>query len=598
MLTLSVRAATWLACCCCCCVMAVEAPPGVELLDPAPDDGLIVLGEAHATVAVVPAQGLPEVEHAVRITTTQRPPAWHQVQLMRPLAQALDRAAVVELTGYARAGGGQEQMAAAEALLVVQSRSEPYTKSLRFKLSVGSDWTRFALPFELAEAYAPGEAAVVLGAGYGPQVLEIAGLRLRRHGEGVTLDSLTPPPYQGHEADAPWRIAAEARIERHRKGDLRVVLRSADGIPVPDAVVHVAQQRHAFGFGAAVDAATLLGTGPDADRYRSTVRRLFNRVTLENDLKWWAWIKHPERALEAVAWLREAGIEVRGHALVWPSFKKTSGTTALRDDLPALRAHVAEHIRDEVTALRGQLVDWDVVNEPWNNDDLMDLLGEDIMVEWFELADAADPGARLYINDFGILPGENEDHRAHYEQTIRMLLAQGAPLEGVGFQGHFWGDLTPPAQILRLIDRYAALDPELRLQVTEFDHKTDDQQLQADYQRDLMIALFSHPRVDGFVMWGFWEGRHWRPEAAMFQRDWTPKPNAAVFEDLVFERWWTDERGTTDAEGRYRIRAFCGDHLVTVTVGGQRHELSCQLDQAGRELVVDLPPAVLSSGRE
>ena len=63
-------------------------------------------------------------------------------------------------------------------------------------------------------------------------------------------------------------------------------------------------------------------------------------------------------------------------------------------------------------------------------------------------------------------------------------------------------------------------------------------------------------------MWGFWEGAHWRPKAALWNRDFTPRPAALKYRELVFDRWWTRWEGTADAKGECRVRAFYGRHLV------------------------------------
>ena len=58
----------------------------------------------------------------------------------------------------------------------------------------------------------------------------------------------------GSEPDAAWRKAAEARIEKIRKGDLTVLVKDAAGKPVPGAEVAVRMKKHAFLWGTAVSA--------------------------------------------------------------------------------------------------------------------------------------------------------------------------------------------------------------------------------------------------------------------------------------------------------------------------------------------------------
>jgi hypothetical protein len=69
---------------------------------------------------------------------------------------------------------------------------------------------------------------------------------------------------------------------------------------------------------------------------------------------------------------------------------------------------------------------------------------------------------------------------------------------------------------------------------------THDEEAQAAYTRDFLTVCFSHPRVTGFNMWGFWEGDQWLPAGAFYRKDWSPKPNGKVLEELLTRTWWTD----------------------------------------------------------
>jgi len=95
-----------------------------------------------------------------------------------------------------------------------------------------------------------------------------------------------------------------------------------------------------------------------------------------------------------------------------------------------------------------------------------------------------------------------------------------------------------------------------------------DEELQADYLRDIMTIAFSHPGVEAIVMWGFQERCHWRPAAALWRKDWSIKPAGEAWVDLVRGKWWTDETLTTDGKGIARARCFLGTH--TIQVGNHR----------------------------
>lgn len=427
-----------------------------------------------------------------------------------------------------------------------------------------------------------------------------------------------PGAYAGSEPDAAWRQAAAERIEQYRKADLTVVVQAADARLLAGATVKVRMTRHAFGFGSAVAAMPLAIETEDARRYRDTVKRLFNKVVFENDLKWPQWedTHNREWTIQALRWLEQQGIAVRGHCLVWPSWRNMpKDVPALKDKPEALGERVRRHIWDEVGALKGRIVEWDVVNEPYSEHDLMDALstkektGEDVMAEWFQWAHEADPGAELYLNDYGILEAGGADaaHQDAYEKTLRLLIERGAekeagegaeegaeketekkaekeaekkvPLGGIGLQGHFGRNLTPPERLLAVLDRFAALDRPL--QVTEFDVDIADEQLQADYLRDFLTACFSHPKVKGILMWGFWEGRHWKPRAALFRKDWSVKPNGQAWMDLVLKTWWTEAQGKTDAAGRFRARGFLGRYEVTAQAEGKTKTVTIDLPADG-----------------
>ncbi|MCX7004170.1 MAG: endo-1,4-beta-xylanase [bacterium] len=561
----------------------------------------------NARLTVVAVTG-PSFTQALRVATLRLAPQPWNTQVTFSNTAAVRQGDVLFLSVWARRVESRAETGEARAEFVFEQGSPPWTKSAMRDIAVGPQWQQFYLPFTAAEDYAAGQAQVCFRVGYPPQVLELAAFELLNCGvTNIMALPMVKATYAGMAADAPWRAAAAARINKLRKAALRLVVLDTNGQPLRGAAVQVRMRKHAFGFGAAVVARyfTADATTPDAQRYRTMVTQLFNKVVLENDLKWpnWCgeWNGRSGRtdALAAVAWLRANGIAVRGHCLVWPSWDNTPQLLRAASNAPArVRQIIAEHIHDEVGALRGNIVDWDVINEPFSNHDVMDMLGNAVMAEWFKEARAADPAAKLYLNDYSILSARGLDtaHQDHYFATIQYLLQQGAPLDGIGVQSHFGWDVTPPQRLLEVLDRFAVFHKEI--QATEFDISMADEQLQARYLADFMTTLFSHPAVAGIVMWGFWEGAHWRPEAALFRRDWSVKPVGKAWQDLVFKQWWTNARGQTDAHGGYAVRGFKGDYEVTVSHGGLTNTLALtltnDLDALRLRLRKPLPPGVVT----
>jgi GH35 family endo-1,4-beta-xylanase len=515
-----------------------------------------------APIEVVPATGQP-FRQALRLRTLANTDTPYTVQLHAATAAPVHVGDVLYATFYLRSPDSKDEGGATE--MAIEQGPPAYRKLAEMGGSAGPVWRQIAIRFmatreNIGDQEIPaGKANILFRLGYGPQTIEIGGVQILNFGATVRLQDLPPPiiSYAGSEPDAPWRKAAGERIERIRKAPLSVVVKDSAGRPVPGATVSVNMLRHAFGFGSAVSAAGILDQSPDGAKYRDTILKYFNKVVMENDLKWRDWEENRQRAIDGVTWLRAHGIAVRGHNLVWPSWKNMpDDLAALKDNPAALRKRVDDHILDEVTAMKGQCVEWDVVNEPYSNHDLTDILGKDAIAQWYRLAHQADPAAKLYINDYDTVESgrQNNPHTDFYEQTIRSLLDHGVPLSGIGIQSHFAWNLPAPVAVLKGLDRFALLGREI--EITEHDIDVTDEQLQADYTRDYLTLAFSHPAVTGFLSWGFWEGRHW-------------KPAGRVRIDLVRNKWWTRVSGVTDSRGAYNTRGFLGDYEITVTCNGK-----------------------------
>jgi endo-1,4-beta-xylanase len=458
----------------------------------------------------------------------------------------------------------------------------PFEKAFMYTVQAGAQWKQFFLPFVAKRDFAAGEAQVSFRLGYAPpQTVDIAAVEVKNFQKQLTLDDLprTRATYAGMEPSAPWRAQAEERIDRLRKADLSVRVLGEGGKPVPNAEVAARLTRHAFNFGTAIPAEVLLAEGRQP--LRDILLENFNMATLENDLKWEAledWGYPLERGIRGVDWLREAGLGVRGHVLVWPSWRETPARLEqLKDDKPALRKAVTDHIREVMTALKGRCDHWDVVNEPFTNRNILDVLGDEVMVEWFELARSLDPKPKLFINDFAILSGGGGTtaHRDHYEKMIKLLVDAKAPFDGVGMQGHFGSSLTSPDDLMVLLDRYARFQKEIA--ITEFDVVVDDEDLAGQYVRDFYTVLFSHPAVSTLVMWGFSDGNHWKKNAAMYRQDLTLKPGGQAYQELVLGQWRTDVRGSTDERGVFQTRGFKGLYEIVVNSGGQTRTVKATL---------------------
>ena len=248
----------------------------------------------------------------------------------------------------------------------------------------------------------------------------------------------------------------------------------SDAIAADDAALKDVFKDH-FLVGAALNQFQFTGHAPSDD---AIVERQFNAISPENVLKWESVHPHPghynfDSADKYVDFGLAHHMFVVGHNLVWHSqtpgwvFKDDKGDPLTRD---ALLARMRDHISTVVGRYKGKINGWDVVNEALNEDGSLrkspweKIIGDDYLLHAFQFAHEADPNAELYYNDYSI---ENPAKRAGAIALIQKLKSEGAPISGVGLQGHY--DLTwPSVQLLdEALHDFSRLG--LKVMITELD---------------------------------------------------------------------------------------------------------------------------------
>ncbi|MGY1619433.1 endo-1,4-beta-xylanase [Geodermatophilus sp. SYSU D00691] len=234
-------------------------------------------------------------------------------------------------------------------------------------------------------------------------------------------------------------------------------------------------------FGVAVNTDLLADNG----KYRNIVNTQYSSVTAENVMKWEALNPAPGvydwAAAEALIANAEAnGQVVRGHTLVWhnqlPTWLTTGDYTA-----EELRAILEDHVRTVAAHFAGDIQQWDVVNEIFNDDEAgsfretiwyqayeeLGLPGEQYVADVFRWAHEADPDALLFYNDYNLEFTGPKSNAAY--AFVQELLADGVPIHGVGFQGHLDTQYGYP-DLRNNLQRFADLGLEVAL--TEVDIRT------------------------------------------------------------------------------------------------------------------------------
>lgn len=488
------------------------------------------------------------------------------------------------LVFWVRADGG------GKISLAIQDNTT-FSSEKYFNIPLTDSWNQYLIPFEASQDYQTNDLGLAFQLNWMDQQIEIGGLALLNYGTAVSLDDLPQQLnnefYEGYEMDAPWRAEAAQRIDQLRKADLSIQVLNADQGPMENVSVQFRMLDHEFGFGTAVAVQNLAGNSLQNDDYEDRLLDLdgeghrFNCAVFENATKWNAWENNwfgvsKEDKANTMQWLLDRGFKVRGHTLIWPSW------TNLPDDLfdnqgdPAyIIDRVIDHVESILTypGLEGNFSDWDVLNEISILQDLANAVqgapgyptGREIYLDILEKFYEIEPNGIAYINDYTTFgAGSSPQLYADLKIYLQEIIDAGFDIDGVGFQGHIGAYPTSILELYDILeDFYTTFGTQAK--ITEFDMNVDmGDELAAQYLRDFYTMSFSHPSMDAILMWGYWDGNHWRGNAPMFEEDWSLKPAGQAFLDLVFDEWWTEESGTTDVNGLFSTRAFKGTYEIVV----------------------------------
>lgn len=362
-------------------------------------------------------------------------------------------------------------------------------------------------------------------------------------------------------------------IAKYRKGEIIVLAQRGDKITVE-------QLGHEFWFGCAIPNSLVTGRMSDSDKkmFREKFLENFNSAVTENALKWLDMERvkgQPDYSVidGILKWTEENHIPLRGHNLFWgiPQFVQP-WVKQLKDD--ELRQTIKNRAETITAKYRGRFAEYDLNNEMIHGNYYEDRLGPEITKLMAEWAHNGDPDAKLFLNDYDILTGNRLND---YMAFIRKLRIQGVPVAGIGAQGHLHAETFDRNQLRRALDSLALF--KLPVRITEFnipgqrskyyrDKITtltpEEEDIKAKEITDYYRICFSHPAVEGILMWGFWEGANWIPVSSLYMRDWSPTPAATAYKNLIFNEWWTRESGTAGKKGMYSVKAFYGRYRVTV----------------------------------
>ena len=295
------------------------------------------------------------------------------------------------------------------------------------------------------------------------------------------------------------------------------LMSAVSAVAAGDVTLGAAAATNGRYFGAALDPDAL-----DEKPYRNLAASQLTSVTPENAMKWdsveplrgrMSW----DKADALVAFAKAHGQKVRGHTLVWHSqlplwlIQGQFSPQELRDLMVA-------HIANEAGRYRGEIAAWDVVNEPfaddggWRKSIWYEAMGPDYVVIALRAARAADPDAKLYINDYGVETAGPKMRALH--DLVVSLKRDGVPIDGVGLQSHFVAGAAP-ADLAAVIADFAALGVDVA--VTELDLRirlpanAKSLAAQAGDYASVVRACRLTERCVGVTTWGIIDDRSWIP---------------------------------------------------------------------------------------
>ncbi|KAJ3457299.1 hypothetical protein MRS44_014440 [Fusarium solani] len=237
---------------------------------------------------------------------------------------------------------------------------------------------------------------------------------------------------------------------------------------------------------------------------------------------------------------KKNGQILRCHALTWHSQLPSwvSGGSFSKEELTTI---IEAHISNVVGHYKGDCYAWDVVNEAisddgnWRDSVFYQTLGTDYLAISFNAARKADPDAKLYYNDYNLEGNGAKTERAL--ELVKIIQDAGAPIDGVGFQGHLIVGQTPSrANLATVLKRFTALNVEVAYTELDIRHASipaseSALKTQGDDFANVVGSCLDVEGCVGVTIWGVSDKYSWVPntfsgagEALIYNDQYEKKP--------------------------------------------------------------------------
>ena len=390
----------------------------------------------------------------------------------------------------------------------------------------------------------------------------------------------------------------------HRIGECLVRVIDKNGNPVADKEFVLNQKFHQFLFGSgAFDFVDWTGKGLDQDRI-SMWLALLNYGTLPF---YWGEYERKEGEIEyesrkaAADILRANNVTLKGHPLCWHT---VCADWLMKYSDEVIMDKQLERINRDVTAFKGIIDIWDVINEVVimpefdKYDNAVTRLCKKygrvgLVKEVFAAAKAANPNGTFLINDF------NTTNR--YEELIEDLLDAGVEISAIGIQSHqhqgYWGT-EKLYDVLKRFSRFGlpihftentlvsgTLIPEYiedlnDWQVKEWPTTVAGEERQCKQWEEMYRILFADPNVKAVTGWDFADGAWLNAPSGLVTVDNRKKPAYDKLLSMIKGEWWTKNQTIrTNSDGIVSITGTKGTYEITgvegvITLGDEPSEIT------------------------
>ncbi len=393
----------------------------------------------------------------------------------------------------------------------------------------------------------------------------------------------------------------------HRRAEARLKLLNPDGTPAANRTVRVDQVSHRFLFGCGAFDAVAMMKAQNEERKRFLKERLDKWLALFNYGTipfYWGRYEPVEgqtaftETMAAAKWLQEKGVRVKGHPLCWHT---ACAPWLMQYDNGEILRRQLGRIRRDVTAYKGVVDMWDVINEVVimpvfdKYDNAITRICKEkgrisLVKDVFAAAKESNPDAVLLINDFNT--------SVSYEILLEGLLEAGVPISAIGIQSHqhqgYWG-LEKLNDVLERFSRFGLpihftentlISGEIMpahivdlndWQVDSWPTTPEGEERQAREVAEMYSVLFSHPLVEAITSWDFNDGCWLKAPSGLVREDNSEKPAYYALRDLIHGTWETHESLVTDGEGCLVFSGFKGGYLLTSDTGSAALKLDADM---------------------